>query len=130
MSTAKSPADVKALLEQQVVGRTVRELAVHGINALKSIEPALTTIAGERVLGSLVEDRQHVVLQLETVDVVINLERTGALEWMQSSQTWTPTPQATHAPTLRLLLEDGTGVDFKEPGRTKRITVTLLSRQR
>lgn len=113
------------MLETYVVGRTVLSLSVHGINALKTLEPSLTAVAGERVIGVEADDRQHVLLRLQTIEVLINLERTGALEWLPSSTTWAPTAQATQPPTLRLLLDDGSGVDFKEPGRTKRITVSL-----
>src|SRR4051812_6354054 len=103
MSAAKSPTAVKALLETHVVGRTVRSLSVHGINALKTLEPPLAAVAGERVLEVEADDRQRVVLRLQRIEVVINLERTGGLKWLAPSTTWAPSAQATQPPTLRLL---------------------------
>lgn len=125
MAPVKSPDAIRDLLENRVAGRTVRDLTVHGINTLKTLEPSVGVLVGQQILRIEAEHCQRIVLHLQSAEVIINLERTGGLEWRQAVGPWSPTREQVQPPTARLLLDTGSGVDFKEPGRTKRITFAL-----
>lgn len=128
MPATKTSADgAKQVLEQHAVGRTVRDLTVLAINALKTLDPPLTSVVDGRIETVSVDDPQRLVIHLETVDLIVNLERTGRLVWTPTLGPWTPCPGRV-PPTARLLLDDGSGIDFKEPARTKRITLALARR--
>ncbi len=114
----------KQVFEKHGIGRSVRGFTVLAINALKTLDPPLTSIVGSRIETVSVEDPQRVVIHMEALDLIVNLERTGRLLWTPSSAPWVPTPGRV-SPTARLLLDDGGGIDFKEPSRTKRITFAL-----
>lgn len=122
----RDPAAVVSLLRQEVVGRVVRSLEVYGINALKSQSPALTALAGQAVGAVEVRSAAVLVLVLRDMDLEVDLQRAGGVSLLAEAGGWTFGDGS--QPTLRLLFEDGSGLDFKEPSRTKRITVRLLDR--
>lgn len=123
-ATVRDATAVVELLRQQLVGREVRALEVYGINSLKSREPALGSLAGLTVRGVAPSGGSVVAIQLDGMEVVVDLQRVGGVQLSPRLDGWSfgDGPQ----PTARLLLADGGGVDFKEPSKTKRITVRLV----
>lgn len=124
--TSQSAEDMAAILRKCVVGRAIRTLQVLGINALKTVDPPPTALEGLIVVDVAVRDRL-VEITSETCGIDVDLARTGRIKWLETAQAWTP-KDATPAPTLRLLLTDGSAVDFTEPARTKRISASIRSR--
>lgn len=121
--SAQSAADVEVILNEHVIGRSIRGLQVLGINALKTIDPRPDVLVGCPVLRATVKPPR---LEIATLDyeIHIDLARTGRLDWLDSGNEWRPTDRRS-GPTLRLLLDDGGAVDFIEPAKTKRITVSI-----
>jgi hypothetical protein len=117
-------ADQIASTLERLHRKRIALLQVLGINALKSLTPPLDALIGEVIEGSAVADR---ILTLHTSGhvVTLDLQRTGKVVWLASSEPFRPA--AGPMPTVRLITEDGT-VDLTEPTKTKRITVVVEER--
>lgn len=117
----QSQREISDILDR-LVGRTVSEFHVFGINSLKSVVPAPADLVGSRIVATSAENR---ILELRTQNhaVQIDLQRTGRLIWLDA----TPAAAAGMGarPTARLLVDDGQGIDFTEPAKTKRIVVRI-----
>jgi len=125
--TTQPAEEIEAILRKHVVGHAVRALQVLGINSLKTVEPPPTALEGHVVVDVAAQTR---VLEIafETCAIRIDLERTGRVKWLPKAEAWAPT-DSTPAPTLRLLLDHGSAVDFTEPAKTKRITAAIHARK-
>jgi len=125
MPAVQSPRDIDDLLAGQVVGRSIRQLQVLGVNSLKTVTPPADVLVGEQVHSARCEER---VIGISTTayEIRIDLQRTGRVTWLKSADSWLMS-SGVPLPSARLLLDDGSGLDFTEPAKTKRITVTLLS---
>lgn len=126
MPEPQSPREIDQLLTGQVVGRSIRQLQVLGVNSLKTVTPSPDALVGQEVRGAHCEDR-IVIISTTGYRVRIDLQRTGRMIWLSSADAWQAT-SATPFPSVRLLLDDGTGIDVAEPAKTKRIAVSLISR--
>jgi hypothetical protein len=106
--------------DREQVGRTLRALEVYGINSLKTQEPPLSSLAAIEFSGGTV-----LTLKAGGRDVIVDLQRVAIAEAHPELDSWRfgQGPQ----PTVRLLFSDGSGLDLKEPSKTKRISVRLLS---
>lgn len=122
-TTAQAPEDINVILRDHVIGASVRGLQVLGINALKTVHPAPEVLVGRPVIDATVQSR---ALEITTPEYKISIElaRTGSVTWLDKTDEWSPTDRKP-APTLRLLLADGSALDFAEPARTKRITASI-----
>lgn len=123
-------ADIQSADEMEHIlarlqGKQIASLQVLGINSLKSVTPAVGDLVGLGVTKTHVADRE-VTITTSQFEVVIDLQRTGRLVWLEFAEPY----QLGHGPTptARLLVSDGTGVDLTEPAKTKRITVSLTDR--
>lgn len=123
----KTPPVAKssAALQEHLVDKELAGLHVYGINSLKTIDPPLSDLANDRVVNVVVdEQRRHVEIELVRHVIAIDLARTGTAVLLATTKPWTPADGAA-MPTARFILRDGTGVDLREPAKTKRITVTV-----
>lgn len=121
MAETRSNEDLLRVLNR-LVGESVDQLQVLGINSLKSVAPSPTDLVGSEIAGVEVADRV-VSLAIGPFVATIDLQRTGRLTWLDNAE---PAQIGRAAlPTIRLLLKSGAGLDFSEPAKTKRITVTL-----
>ncbi|MDQ2873307.1 MAG: hypothetical protein M3Y33_00120 [Actinomycetota bacterium] len=123
--SVQSPREIDELLATRLVGRSIRQLQVLGINSLKTITPNLDVLAGVVVHGACSEDR-IIVISTSAHEVRIDLQRTGRVAWLRHAVAWQMSSR-TPMPSARLLLQDDTGIDLTEPAKTKRISVSLLS---
>lgn len=102
-------------------GETVRFVQVLGMNTLKTLNPSLEEASGEEIRDLSVQSESQLTIQLESLLLYINLERVGVVKMASSSELWTFGQGA--MPTLRIVLDSGEGFDFREPSKTKRITL-------
>lgn len=124
MSAVQSTEEILDLLVR-LVGGTISELQVFGINSLKSLAPAPADVFGTKISDVNLTDR-IVEIRTDGYAISVDLQRTGRLRWLASAEP--AVINATGRPTARLLLGSGVGVDFTEPSKTKRIAVVLTSR--
>lgn len=107
---------------QRVVGESVEELQVLGVNSLKSLTPTPQDLAGATITDVAANGRS-VTIELGDLSVFIDLQRTGRLTWLDEAgpaQIGRP-----GLPTIRMLLQSGSALDFTEPAKTKRISIAL-----
>lgn len=128
MPSVQSPQEIDDLLAGQLVGRFIGQVQVLGVNSLKTITPPADALAGEQVHSAHSEER-IIVIATTAYEIRIDLQRTGRVAWLKSAQPWRVS-SGTPLPTVRLLLDDGSGLDFTEPAKTKRVTVSLAARPR
>lgn len=121
MPAAQSPHEIRDILDR-LVGRTITELHVFGINSLKSVTPTPADLTGARIDAVSVEDRM-LELRTQAYTVAVDLQRTGRLVWFSEPPSAVVGPVS--RPTVRVLLQSGNGVDFTEPAKTKRISVKI-----
>lgn len=127
MAEAPVPHETRVIRER-VVGKKIGSFRVYGINSLKTLDPPLDVLAGAQVESLLVEDDiRRVELVCGDYVIDIDLARTGRLLVLREADTWTP-GDGDPMPTGRLIFDDGTGIDFKEPAKTKRITFVVRRR--
>lgn len=121
MADPQSTQEILPILER-IVGESVRQIQVLGINSLKSVAPSPSDLEGATVTSVGVNQR-IVQIDLGGFSASFDLQRTGRLAWLdraEPAQVGQP-----NLPTVRLLLESGSAVDFTERAKTKRISVTL-----
>lgn len=125
---AITPPDAQALLTQ-LAGKQVAALQIYGVNSLKTLDPSLADLTEDVIVGVQPGgDGRCLDLILDRHVVEVDLARTGVAVFLPSAQPWTPSGRS-QPPTGRLILTDGSGVDFKEPARTKRITFSVRRRE-
>ena len=124
MPSVQSPSEINDLLAEQLAGRSIRQLQVLGINSLKTISPPAEKLVGEHVVIARCEER-IVVVSTTAFEIRVDLQRTGRVVWLEKAEAW-QLSSGVPLPTVRLLLEDGSGLDFTEPAKTKRIAVSLV----
>ena len=120
---ARTSADLAALHVQHLDGQSVAQFLVHGINSLKSMEAPLAVLAGQTI-GSLTAIGDAMFeLAIGEYALAVDLQRTGVAVWADSASPWSFGQPS--MPTGQLLLEDGGGINFSEPAKTKRISFRI-----
>lgn len=125
MAAAQTSSEIQAILAR-THGQSVVALQVLGINSLKSIDPPPDSLVGVMISTSTVSERT-LCLVVGAFEVRIDLQRTGKVVWLDSVEPYQQKVGAAR-PTARLVLQGGNGIDFTEPSKTKRITVSILRR--
>jgi hypothetical protein len=126
MPSVQSMREIESLLAERLVGRSIRQLQVLGVNSLKTVTPSPADLDGERVVGANCNER-IIVISTTTFEIRVDLQRAGRVNWLKRADAW-QLSSGVPLPTVRLLLDDSAGLDFTEPAKTKRITVSLLPR--
>ena len=124
MALVRDPEALLELVRTEVVGKVISAFEVYGVNNLKTVAPPLTDLTGKRVSDTHINSSAHLILEIQKYRLEVNLERTGGLVVSETSEPWRlggGGPQ----PTARMVLEGGRAIDFREPGKTKRITFRL-----
>jgi hypothetical protein len=108
----------------RLVGESVAQFQVLGVNSLKSVVPSPSDLVGSKVLSVSAAER-HLTLEIGPFTASVDLQRTGRLQWLDAAEP----AQIGHPslPTIRLILESGAGLDFSEPAKTKRISVKIMA---
>jgi hypothetical protein len=124
MPSVQTPREIDDLLAEQLIGRSIRQLQVLGVNSLKTVTPSAADLVGEQVRSARCEERV-ITISTAAYEIRVDLQRTGRVTRLKSVDAW-QLSSGVPLPTVRLLLDDGTGLDFAEPAKTKRVTVSLL----
>lgn len=122
----QTPREIDDLLAEQLTGRSIRQLQVLGVNSLKTVTPSTAELVGEQVVSTRCEGRV-IAVSTAAYEIRVDLQRTGRVTRLEGADAWQAS-SGVPLPTVRLLLDDGTGLDFAEPAKTKRITVSLQSK--
>lgn len=125
MATIQSAAEIAPLLDR-IKGQKITAFQVLGINSLKSLSPSPEALSGEVVTATDIIER---IINIKTAShiISIDLQRTGRVVLLEAAEPYRLVV-GTVRPTVRLLTNDGSGLDLTEPAKTKRITVTISDR--
>ncbi len=114
-------------LRERAAGRVIDWAASTAISVLKTYQPDLSALAGQRVAGT---ERHGKFLDLVTepagLHLVIHLARAGWLRWRDDLPPEPPKP-GKGALAFRLRFTDGSGFDLTEAGTKKRLAVYLVA---
>ncbi|MBC7291851.1 MAG: Fpg/Nei family DNA glycosylase [Actinotalea sp.] len=111
-------------LSERTAGRTVADVAVVAVSALKTFRPAPQDLLGRTVQ----EVRRHgkwLDLATDGPHLLAHLSRAGWVRWYDRVPTTTPRPGRGPI-ALRLRLDDGSGFDLTEAGTRKRLAVHVV----
>jgi formamidopyrimidine-DNA glycosylase len=114
-------------LRQRAVGKTVDWAASTAISVLKTYQPDLSALTGQRLSGT---GRHGKFLDLTTepsgLHLIIHLARAGWLRWKDSLPPEKPRPGKSPL-AFRLRFTDESGFDLTEAGTRKRLAVYLVA---
>ncbi|WP_147376327.1 hypothetical protein [Micromonospora radicis] len=116
------------MAREWVAGKKIESFRVYGVNSLKTLAPSLDDLVGDQIVDLVAQDdARRVDVVCRDHVIAVDLERTGKLAALREAAAWSPAA-GTPMPTGRMTFEDGTGLDFREPAKTKRITFAVRRR--
>jgi formamidopyrimidine-DNA glycosylase len=113
-----------AFLRERAVGHVVARVDAPAINALKTFDPPVSTLAGLEITAA---GRHGKFLDLDVsgLHLVVHLARAGWLHWRDSLPAAPPKPGRGPL-ALRVHLDDGSGFDLTEQGTQKKLAVYVV----
>jgi len=120
--------EVEALAEDlrsRLDGRAIARVDIAAFSALKTYDPPLTALH-----GALVEDvaRHGKFLDITAsgLHLVIHLSRAGWIRWRDEVPSVPPRPSSKSTLAVRVVLDNGAGLDITEAGTQKRLAVYVV----
>lgn len=111
-------------LADRTTGRTLASVAVATISALKTYSPAPSDLVGRQVRG-VTRHGKWLDLATDGPHLVWHLSRAGWVRWYDRAPT-TPVRPGKSPLALRVVLDDGAGLDLTEQGTRKRLAVHVV----
>ncbi|CAN5422105.1 Fpg/Nei family DNA glycosylase [soil metagenome] len=120
--------EVEALaldLKGRLVGRAITQVHLAAFSALKTYDPPVTALS-----GTLVDDvtRHGKFLDIDAsgLHVVLHLARAGWVRWRDEVPTVPPRPSNKNPLAVRVVLDDGSGLDITEAGTKKSLALYVV----
>lgn len=114
-----------AEIRRNISGKRLADFQIYGINSLKTLLPAPHQVVGEQVVELAVNpDLRQLTIISDTHTVDVDLARTGTISFLEKIGPWRVSDGGA-MPTARMIFDDGSGIDFREPAKTKRITFVV-----
>ena len=113
-----------AFLRENAVGRVLTRVDLAAVQAIKTFDPPLTSLAGLEITGA---GRHGKFLDLDVsgLHLVVHLARAGWLHWRSNLPDAPPKPGKGPL-AVRVHLGDGEGFDLTEAGTRKSLAVYLV----
>lgn len=120
--------EVEALthdLARRLADRAIARVDVPAFSALKSYDPPLSAIHGAFVDGV---SRHGKFLDIEAggLHLIVHLARAGWIRWKAEQPTLPAKPNAKSPLAVRIILDDGSGLDITEAGTRKSLALYLV----
>ena len=120
--------EVEALaldLRGRLAGRAIATVHVAAFSALKTFDPPLSALD-----GTLVDDvtRHGKFLDIDAsgLHVVLHLARAGWVRWREEVPALPPKPSSKSPLAVRIVLDDGSGLDVTEAGTRKSLAMYVV----
>ena len=114
-------------LRERAAGQVIDWAADTAVSVLKTYQPDLTALKGQRVTGAERHGKfLDLVTEPATLHLVMHLARAGWLRWRDDLPAEPPRP-GKGALAFRLRFTDGSGFDLTEAGTRKRLAVYLVT---
>ena len=114
-----------AFLNERAVGHVVARVDLAAISALKTFDPAPTSLVGLEI-RSVTRHGKFLDVDVDGLHLVVHLARAGWLQWKDALPTTPPSPSGRNPIALRLHLDDGSGFDLTEAGTKKGLAVYIV----
>ena len=122
--------EVEALaldLRGRLSGRAITQVHLVAFSALKTYDPPVSSLS-----GTLVDDvtRHGKFLDIDAsgLHVVLHLARAGWVRWRDEVPTIPPRPSNKSPLAVRVVLDDGSGLDITEAGTKKSLALYVVRR--
>ncbi|MFJ6608962.1 Fpg/Nei family DNA glycosylase [Streptomyces sp. NPDC091289] len=115
---------LRVFLDDHLVGKEIARVLPLAISVLKTYDPPLTALEGERVT-SIARHGKFLDIEAGGLHLCTHLARAGWLRWKDSFPATPPRPGKGPL-ALRLVTTDGDGFDLTEMGTKKRLSVHLV----
>ncbi|MFC9479305.1 Fpg/Nei family DNA glycosylase [Streptomyces griseus] len=115
---------LRVFLDDHLVGKEIARVLPLAISVLKTYDPPLTALEGERV-ASVARHGKFLDIEAGGLHLCTHLARAGWLRWKDSFPADPPRPGKGPL-ALRLVTADGDGFDLTEMGTRKRLSVHLV----
>ncbi|WP_329376684.1 Fpg/Nei family DNA glycosylase [Streptomyces sp. NBC_01351] len=119
--------EVEALreyLDEHLTGRVVERVLPLAVSVLKTYDPPVTALEGERA-GATARYGKFLAVRIGELHLVTHLARAGWLRWQDTLPAQPPRPGKGPL-ALRVVLEGGGGFDLTEAGTQKRLAVYVV----
>ena len=114
-------------LKGRLTGRAITQVHLVAFSALKTYDPPVTAL-----IGTLVDDvtRHGKFLDIDAsgLHVVLHLARAGWVRWRDEVPTIAPRPSNKSPLAVRIVLDDGSGLDITEAGTKKSLALYVVRR--
>ncbi len=120
--------EVEALaldLEGRLAGRAVAAVHPVAFSALKTYDPPLPALHGGLVEG-VCRHGKFLDLQVAGLHLVLHLARAGWVRWKEEVPALPPKPSMKSPLAVRIVLDDGSGLDVTEAGTKKSLAMYVV----
>lgn len=112
-------------LGERAVGRTIERATVSAIAALKTYDPPISALPGQRITAATRRGKFVVLSCGEQLHLVFHLAKAGWLRWYDALPATLIKPGKSPI-ALRVALDDGSGFDLTEAGTKKSLAVYVV----
>lgn len=106
-------------------GRAIAKVHVAAFSALKTFDPPLTALEGAFVDG-VTRHGKFLDIDAGGLHVVFHLARAGWVRWRDEVPTIPPKPSSKSTLAVRVVLDDGSGLDVTEAGTRKSLAMYVV----
>lgn len=105
-------------------GRAVARLDIVAFAALKTFDPPTSALSG-LFIGAVTRHGKFLDIAVDDLHLIVHLARGGWIRWRDDVPATPPRPGKSPL-AARLVLDDGSGLDFTEAGTQKRLAVYVV----
>ncbi|HEY1133798.1 MAG TPA: DNA-formamidopyrimidine glycosylase family protein [Nocardioides sp.] len=106
-------------------GRAIAGVHVAAFSALKTFDPPLSALEGSFVDG-VTRHGKFLDIDAGGLHVVLHLARAGWVRWRDEVPTIPPKPSSKSTLAVRIVLDDGSGLDVTEAGTRKSLALYVV----
>ncbi|MDN4172092.1 DNA-formamidopyrimidine glycosylase family protein [Nocardioides sp. SOB77] len=120
--------EVEALaldLKGRLDGRAIVKVHIAAFSALKTFDPPLTALEGTLV-DDVTRHGKFLDLDCSGTHLVLHLARAGWVRWREEVPTIPPKPSTKSTLAVRIVLDDGSGLDVTEAGTRKSLAMYVV----
>ena len=112
-------------LGQRLSGRAIVRVDVAAFSALKTFDPPLSALHGTLVDG-VTRHGKYLDIEASGLHLVLHLARAGWVRWRDEVPALPPKPSTKSPLALRVVLDDGSGLDVTEAGTRKGLAAYVV----
>jgi formamidopyrimidine-DNA glycosylase len=112
-------------LGQRLAGRAIVRVDVAAFSALKTFDPPLSALHGTLVDG-VTRHGKFLDVEASGLHLVLHLARAGWVRWRDEVPALPPKPSSKSPLALRVVLDDGSGLDVTEAGTRKGLAAYVV----